>query len=123
MQQLLTDLQKGKHEEFKTFVTRNVEPFAEQWDRDQRIPDSVVSKLTECGYLGSSVPRDYEGEGWDIGTFGLLHEALGRGWASWARVVTVQAIVGMALVKWGTEEQKKRWLPRLGKGIMIGAFA
>ena len=123
MQQLLTDSQKGKHEEFKTFVTLNVDPFAEQWDRDQRIPDSVIAKLAQCGYLGCSLPPDYGGQGWDIVTFGLLNEAFGRGLSALTGVLTVQAMVSMALLKWGTVEQKRQWLPPLAKGEMIGAFA
>ena len=123
MQQLLTHSQKGKHEEFKTFVTLNVEPFAEQWDREQRIPDSVISKLAECGYLGCSLPSDYGGQGSDIVTFGLLNEAFGRGSSALTGVLTVQAMVSMALLKWGTVEQKRKWLPPLAKGEMIGAFA
>ena len=123
MQHLLTDQQKAKHAEFKNFVTLNVEPFAEAWDREQRIPDLVISMLAKCGYLGCSLPRDYGGQGWDIVTFGLLNEALGRGSSSLTGVLTVQAMVSMALLKWGTEEQKGRWLPSLAKGEMIAAFA
>src|SRR2546429_712794 len=123
MQQLLTDSQKGKHEEFKTFVTLNVEPFAEQWDREQRIPDSVISKLAQSGYLGCCLPPDYDGQGWDVVTFGLLNEAFGRGSSALTGVFTVQAMVSMALLKWGTVEQKRAWLPPLAKGEMIGAFA
>jgi len=123
MQHLLTDQQKAKHTEFKNFVALNVEPFAEAWDRAQRIPDHVISMLAKSGYLGSSLPPDYGGQGWDIVTFGLLNEALGRGSSSLTGVLTVQAMVSMALLKWGTEEQKGRWLPPLAKGEMIGAFA
>jgi alkylation response protein AidB-like acyl-CoA dehydrogenase len=123
MHQLLTAWQKGKYEEFKDFVTVNVEPFAEQWDREQRIPDSVISKLAQCGYLGCSLPPDYGGQGWDIVTFGLLNEAFGRGLPALTGVLTVQAMVSMALLKWGTLEQKRKWLPPLAKGEMIGAFA
>ena len=101
----------------------NVEPFAEQWDRDQRIPDSVISKLAQSGYLGCSLPPDYGGQGWDIVTFGLLNEALGRGSSALTGVLTVQAMVSMALLKWGTTEQKRKWLPPLARGEMIGAFA
>ena len=101
----------------------NVEPFAEQWDRDQRIPDSVISLLAKSGYLGCSLPPDYGGQGWDIVTFGLLNEALGRGSPALTGVLTVQAMVSMALLKWGTKEQKDKWLPPLAKGEMIGAFA
>jgi len=123
MQHLLTDQQKAKHAEFKNFVTLNVEPFAEAWDREQRIPDLMISTLAKSGYLGCSLPRDYGGQGWDIVTFGLLNEALGRGSSSLTGVLTVQAMVSMALLKWGTEEQKGRWLPPLAKGEMIAAFA
>lgn len=123
MQQLLTDSQKGKREEFKAFVTLNVDPFAEQWDRDQRIPDSVISRLAECGYLGCNLPPEYGGGGWDTVTFGLLNEAFGKGFSALTGVLTVQAMVSMALLKWGTAEQKSKWLPSLAKGEMVGAFA
>src|SRR5882672_3031081 len=123
MQHLLTDDQKAKHTEFKNFVSLNVEPFANEWDREQRIPDSAISMLAKSGCLGCSLPKKYGGQGWDIVTFGLLNEALGRGSSSLTGVLTVQAMVSMALLKWGTEAQKGKWLPPLAKGEMIAAFA
>ena len=123
MQHLLTDEQKAKHAEFKNLVSLNVEPFANEWDREQRIPDSAISMLAKSGCLGCSLPKRYGGQGWDIVTFGLLNEAFGRGSSSLTGVLTVQAMVSMALLKWGTEEQKGRWLPPLAKGETIGAFA
>lgn len=123
MWHLLTDQQEVRHKDFKEFVTLNVEPFAERWDQEQRIPDSVISLLAKSGYLGCSLPRDYGGQGWDIVTFGLLNEALGRGSSSLTGVLTVQAMVSMSLLKWGTKEQKEKWLPPLARGEMIGAFA
>jgi len=123
MQQLLTDAQKSKHEEFRTFVRLNVEPFAEQWDRDQRIPDSVMLKLAQAGYLGGPLPADCGGQGWDMVTFGLLNEALGRGSSALTDVVTVQTMVATVLLKWGTAEQRHKWLPTLTRGEMIAAFA
>ena len=123
MHQLLTDSQKGRRDEFKTFVARDVEPHAEQWDREQTIPESVIAKLAERGYLGCSLPLEFGGQGWDTVTFGLLNEAMGRGSSSLTSVLTVQAMVSMALLKWGTEEQRRRWLPPLAKGETIGAFA
>ena len=123
MEQLLTDFQRGKHEEFKTYVTLNVEPFAAQWDRDQRIPDSAISTIAQRGCLGCCLPPEYGGQGWDVLTFGLMNEAFGRGSSALTGVLTVQAMVSMALIKWGTTEQKQKWLPPLAKGEMIGAFA
>ena len=56
MQYLLTEQQKARHGDFKTFVNENVEPFAEKWDREQRIPESVIGMLAKLGYLGCSLP-------------------------------------------------------------------
>src|SRR6266850_1329834 len=123
MRQLLTETQKGKHEEFKAFVRLNVQPFAEEWDRDQKIPDSIISKLAQWGYMGGSLPTDYCGQGWDTVTFGLLNEALGRGSSALTDVVTVQTMVAMVLLKWGTTEQKRQWLPPIANGEIIAAFA
>src|SRR5580765_3841003 len=122
-QHLLTDQQEIRHKNFKAFVTLNVEPVAEQWDREQRIPDSVISLLAKSGYLGCSLPPHYGGQGWDTVTFGLLNEALGRGSSALTGVLTVQAMVSIPLLKWGTKAQKEKWLPPLAKGEMIGAFA
>jgi alkylation response protein AidB-like acyl-CoA dehydrogenase len=123
MQHLLNEQQRARHAEFKEFVALNVEPFAEAWDREQRIPDPVISKLAESGYLGPCLPLEYGGQGWDVVTFGLLNEALGKGSSSLTGVLTVQSMVSMALLKWGTEEQKRKWLPPLAKGEIIAAFA
>ena len=123
MEELLTDPQRARYQEFKEFVASNVEPFVEQWDRDQKHPASIISLLGKSGYLGSTLPLEYGGKGWDFVTFGLLNEALGRGSSSLTDLVTVQAMVSMTLLKWGTDEQRKTWIPPLAKGELIGAFA
>ena len=119
----LPDTTAARHDEFKAFVARHVAPCAEQWDRDERIPESVLGTMAQCGYLGSILPRDVGGQGWDVVTFGMLHEAFGRGSSALTGVLTVQAMVSMALHKWGTADQKRAWLPRLASGESIGAFA
>lgn len=123
MQYLLTEQQKARQEDFKTFVKENVEPFAEEWDRKQKIPESVISMLAKSGYLGCSLPLQYGGQGWDTVTFGLLSEVLGRGSGSLNGVLTVQTMVSKALLKWGSAEQIREWIPPLAKGEIIGAFA
>jgi len=79
MEQLLTDFQRGKHEGIQDLCHADVEPFAAQWDRDQRIPDSAISTIAQRGCLGCCLPPNIGGQGWDILTFGLLNEAFGRG--------------------------------------------
>ena len=118
-----TDVHTARHDEFKAFVARHVALSAEQWDRDERIPESVIGMMAQRGYLGCSLPVDVGGQGWDVVTFGLLNEAFGRGSAALTGVLTVQAMVSMALLKWGTAEQKGAWVPRLATGEIIGAFA
>jgi alkylation response protein AidB-like acyl-CoA dehydrogenase len=123
MQYLLTEQQKARHGNFKAFVKENVEPFAEEWDREQKIPESVISMLAKPGYLGCSLPQEQGGQGWDTVTFGLLNEALGRGSSSLTGVLTVQTMVSKALLKFGSVEQIQKWIPLLAKGEIIGAFA
>src|ERR1700730_814484 len=120
---LLTDSQKARYKDFKEFVALNVEPYVEQWDQDQQHPESIVSLLGEAGYLGSTIPSKYDGKGWDVVTFGLLNEAFGRASSALTDLLTVQAMVSMTLLKWGTDEQRRKWLPPLAKGDVIGAFA
>lgn len=123
MRQLLTDAHKSRHDEFKSFVAQRVEPFAGQWDRDQEIPRTVIAELAQLGFLGCCVPGEFGGKGWDVVTFGLLNEAFGRGSSALTGVLTVQAMVSMALLKWGSAEQKRAWLPALATGAKTAAFA
>jgi len=123
MNMFLTEEQRQRYAEFQEFAAANVAPFAGEWDRAQEIPESAVSQLSRAGYLGASTPSEYGGRGWDVVTFGLLNEALGRSDSAFAGILTVQSMVSAILVKWGTAEQRSRWLPPLAKGQTIAAFA
>ncbi len=123
MNAFLTREQSARYEEFQEFAASNVEPFAGEWDRTQKIPDSAVRQLGQAGYLGVNIPSEYGGKGWDAVTFGLLNEALGRGDSAFTGIVTVQSMVSTAVLKWGSDEQRRTWLPPLAKGELTGAFA
>lgn len=120
---VLSESQHAKQEEFAAFVARNVAPFAEEWDREQRIPAGVIAEMGRAGYFGGHLPEEHGGRGWDLVTFGLLHEAFGRASSALTGVLTVQSMVCAALQKWATNEQKSRWLTPLAQGQIIGAFA
>ncbi len=120
---LLTEAQKSNYCEFREFAAANVEPFAETWDSAQQQPESISSLLGKLGYLGIALPPLYNGKGCDFVTFGLLSEALGRTSSALANLVTVQGMISLTVLKWGTEDQRKCWLPPLATGQMLGAFA
>ena len=123
MLSLLTIDQKERYSEFRDFIKSNVEPYASKWDQNQEMPDDFIRVLGNTGYLGSNIPKEFGGMGWDFVTFGLLNEAVGRGISSLTDLLTIQAMVSMTLLKWGTKEQKDKWLNPLAKGEIIGAFA
>jgi len=123
LHQLLTDVQRTRYEEFTQFVASNVEPHAALWEQQQQLPLDVVARMASAGFLGASLPVEFGGQGWDFVTFGLLNEAFGKASSSLTGVLTVQAMVAMALVKWGTKSQKAEWLPRLASGDLIASIA
>jgi alkylation response protein AidB-like acyl-CoA dehydrogenase len=87
------------------------------------MPDDFLSLFGQSGYLGSNIPAEFGGKGWDFVTFGLLNEAVGRGISSLTDLLTIQAMVSMTLIKWGTAEQKSKWLEPMASGEVIGAYS
>ena len=78
--------------------------------------------MAEAGYLGAVVAPEHGGAGMDAVTFGLLNEELGRACSSVRSLLTVHSMACHAVARWGSGEQKARWLPRLASGRAIGAF-
>ncbi|RAP30499.1 hypothetical protein C2W64_01695 [Brevibacillus laterosporus] len=120
---LLTTNQKGYYDQFLTFAQEHVEPYANQWDNSEKIPQDIIDKSAKAGFLGGTLPVEYKGQGWDFVTYGLLNEAIGRFSISLSGLFNVHTMVAQTLLKWGTEEQKSRWLPALSTGEKIAALA
>ena len=79
--------------------------------------------IADQGYLGAIVPREYGGAGLDYLTYAIICEEVGRGCSAMRTVVSVQtSLVCSTLVKWGTEEQKQQYLPKLCSGEWLGCF-
>jgi glutaryl-CoA dehydrogenase (non-decarboxylating) len=119
----LTRRQKGNRDDFKRFASAEVEPYADRADREGRFSPEALRKIAEGGYLGSVLPEDWGGRGIDIVSYGLLHEEIGRACSSARSIITVHDMVAMAILKWGSERQRKWLLPGLASGKSIGAFA
>ena len=122
MLSLLTEKQNELYNCFNKKVNEKVIPFASEWDRNEEIPQVFITEIGKLGYLGSLIPHEYGGQNWDIVTFGLLNEAIGRGMPALADLLTIQGMISITLLKWGTTEQKS-WLRLLAEGKIIGAFA
>jgi acyl-CoA dehydrogenase len=97
---------------------------AEGVDRDHRFPEESVRAAAEAGLMGVLIPREYGGADLDALAFTLCIEELARACASTAVIVDVHTSVGSEpILLFGTEEQKRAWLPRLASGELLGAFA
>ena len=91
--------------------------------RNHHFDLEIVSKIAHQGYLGAIIPQEYGGAGLDYVSYGLIVEEIGRGDSSVRTVISVQtSLVCSAILKWGTEEQKQRYLPRLCSGEWLGCF-
>lgn len=118
----LTHEQMELQEKFREFANTEIAKGAEQFDREEKIPDEVVKKMSEEGYLGSMISGNYGGMGWDSITIGLLNEEFGKACSSVRCILTVHGMLALAIQRWGSDEQKDYWLPRMAKGEVIGAF-
>jgi len=118
----LNDAQRTVQAELRTLVDERIAPFADEYDRNEKMPDELIRMLGQRGYLGALVPQEYGGKGMDALSWGLLCEEIGRGSASLVSLLIVHSMVIRALVRWGSDEQRGIWLPRLATGESIGAF-
>ena len=120
----LTDEQHLVRETARAFTDNEIVERARENDRNEHFDLELVAKIAAQGYLGAIVPREYGGAGLDYLTYGLIVEEVGRGDSAMRTVVSVQtSLVCSALVRWGTEEQKQRYLPKLCSGEWLGCFA
>ncbi len=119
----LTDEQRLMRETARRFTDNEIVAAAKQNARDQRFDLDLVRKIADQGYLGAIVPREYGGAGLDYLSYGLIVEEVGRGDSAMRTVISVQtSLVCSAILRWGTEEQKHHYLPKLCSGEWLGCF-
>jgi hypothetical protein len=119
----LSDEQKLIAETAREFAEREILPRVRENDRAERFDRELARKLGEVGFLGPILDEKYGGRNLDYIGYGLIVEAIGRADSSARTVVSVQtSLVGSAIEKWATEEQKQRWLPGLCSGEGLGCF-
>src|SRR3989475_10687557 len=117
-----------QHATFRTAVRELAQgvarPHAADVDREHRFPEEAIDAARAAGLLGVLIPREYGGAGLDAIAFAVCIEELAQACASTSVIVDVHTSVGSEpILLFGNEEQKRRWLPELASGELLGAFA
>ena len=119
----LTDEQRLVRDTARDFADGEIVPRVRDNDRNERFDTELVKKLADMGFLGAIVSEEYGGRGIDYRTYALIVEEVGRADSSARTVVSVQtSLVCSSIERWGTEEQKQEWLPKLCSGEALGCF-
>lgn len=105
------------------FSDQEVAPLAVEIDREGKIPTSLIKKLGENGFLGSYIPETYGGAGMDYMSYAIIVDEISRNCASTGVLISAHTSLCLwPILTFGTEEQKKKYLPKLARGEEIGCF-
>ena len=107
----------------RDFVRRDVEPVADRLDREDIVPHGLIDKMKDLGLFGITVPEEYGGLGLDYTTFASIFEELSKGFMSISGAIGTHHILTYVLTHFGTEEQKRHFLPDLASGKKRGGLA
>ena len=108
----------------KDYVENSANPVWQEIERTGSLPDKLIAEANELGLLGLSIPEEYGGVGFSVVQKALVHEMLGRGPWGLATFISVHTGIGcVGLVKFGSEQQKQKYLPKMATGEWIGSFA
>lgn len=118
----LTSQHQDNRLRFREFAEKEIKPYANEFDRAQRLPPDLIRQLADRKFLGAALPAEWGGAGFDAISYGLLHEEIGKACSSVRSLLTVHHMVAHAILRWGADHQRSDWLPRLANGESIAAF-
>src|SRR5205085_1598598 len=120
----LSPAQREVHALGREFARQEIDPHPAEWDRQDRFPRELFTKLAELGLMGTCGPEEYGGAGADFPSYILVIEELSRADAGVGVTVAVHtSAVTLPILMFGTDEQRSRFVPPLARGELIGAFA
>jgi butyryl-CoA dehydrogenase len=120
----LNEQQRMIQEMVRKFAEKYVAPIAAEIDKKEEYPHNTLKEMAKLGFLGTIIPTEYGGAGLDTLSYTIVVEEISRKCASTGVITSVHnSLVGWPIMKYGTEEQKKKYLPQLASGEKIGAFA
>ena len=118
-----TDEQQAITEMVRQFADEQILPNAEHFDHEDEFPTEIVAQMKELGLFGVTIPEEYGGMGLDLTTYVMIVEELSRGWISISGIINTHFIGSYLLMKYGTDEQKQNYLPRMATGEIRAAFS
>ncbi|MFD2201173.1 acyl-CoA dehydrogenase family protein [Shivajiella indica] len=120
---LLTEEHKLIRSSIRDFVKKEISPYIEDWAQKAHFPYEIVKKFGEVGAFGPQIPEEYGGGGLDYIAYGLIMQEIERGDSGMRSTASVQgSLVMYPIYKFGSEDQKKKYLPKLASGEMLGCF-
>jgi alkylation response protein AidB-like acyl-CoA dehydrogenase len=119
----LTEDQKMIVETVRDFVDDEVIPVADDLEHRDEFPEKIVEGMKALGLFGLTVPEEYGGAGLDLMTYALAGVELSRGWMSLSGILNTHFMAVYLLKQHGSEEQKRRWLPRMATGELRAALS
>ncbi|MFD1185412.1 acyl-CoA dehydrogenase family protein [Pontibacter rugosus] len=120
---LLTEENKLVRQSMRDFVKREISPYIEQWAQDAHFPSEIVKKFGDVGAFGPTIPTEYGGGGLDYISYGIVMQEIERGDSGMRSTASVQgSLVMYPIYKYGSEEQRKKFLPKLASGEWLGCF-
>jgi glutaryl-CoA dehydrogenase len=123
MDQLLSEDHLLARDAVRTWVKQEVTPVIEQYAEEGKCPEQLFQGLADIGAFGPSIPAEYGGGGMDEIAYGVIMEELERGDSGVRSMASVQgSLVMFPIFKYGSEEQRRKYLPELARGALIGCF-
>jgi alkylation response protein AidB-like acyl-CoA dehydrogenase len=107
----------------REFVDKDVKPVVRELEHANTYPEALIERMKKLGIFGLAVPEEYGGTPVSTSCYVLVTEELARGWMSLAGAMGGHTVVAKLLLRFGTEEQKRRWLPRLATGEVRATMA
>lgn len=123
LDELLTEEQKHIREAVRNYVKKEISPIIEDYAQKAEFPQQIVKQLGELGCFGPTIPAEYGGGGLDYISYGLMMQELERGDSGVRSTASVQgSLVMFPIYAYGSEEQRKKFLPKLASGEWLGCF-
>src|SRR6516165_3787307 len=123
LDELLSDEQKLVRDSVRVYVKKEISPIIEDYAQRSEFPNQIVKQLGELGCFGPTIPHEFGGGGLDYISYGLMMQELERGDSGVRSTASVQgSLVMFPIYEYGSEEQRKKYLPKLASGEWLGCF-